>query len=295
MPWDATWLWVADVDPEGRLGEPRHVTGGPDESVFQPEWSPDGVLHFVSDHSGWWNLYAYTGESTQPVVLGETEMGVAQWELGYATYKFLNRHRIALVLQDGPGQTLAVWHMEQRNLQPLRLPYTSIKPYLATDGEQIAVVAAAPDRTPGVALIDSVGGGVRELAEGPGQPEEVVEPHQPQLQARGGLDVPREQRVEVARLALKRFERRPRARQRLEQLTPGGHPLHASEEERGQFGQPAPHLPRREALVAQRLGENLEVGHPRHDQLVQTPRRPEDAHHRRRHVLLERAVPPRVQ
>jgi dipeptidyl aminopeptidase/acylaminoacyl peptidase len=167
MPWDATWLWIADVGPEGRLGEPRHVAGGHDESVFQPEWSPDGVLHFVSDRSGWWNLYAYTGDSIEPVVLGETEIGVAQWEFGYATYKFLNRRRVALVLQDGPGQTLAVWDMGQRVLQPLTLPHTSIKPYLATDGEQIAVVAAAADRTPGVALIDPAIGEVRDLAGGP--------------------------------------------------------------------------------------------------------------------------------
>ena len=109
MPWDATWLWIANLSPGGRLGEPRHVAGGEDESVFQPEWSPDGVLHFVSDRTGWWNLYEFTGGSVKAVVVGETEMGVAQWELGYATYAFLNRRRIALVRQDGPSQTLTVW------------------------------------------------------------------------------------------------------------------------------------------------------------------------------------------
>ena len=30
---------------------------GTAESIWQPEWSPDGRLHFVSDRSGWWNLY----------------------------------------------------------------------------------------------------------------------------------------------------------------------------------------------------------------------------------------------
>ena len=33
------------------------MAGGPSESIWQPEWSPDGVLHFVSDRDGWWNLY----------------------------------------------------------------------------------------------------------------------------------------------------------------------------------------------------------------------------------------------
>ena len=53
-------------DPAAGRGVPtrtaRSVTrdlaaGGHDESIAQPEWSPDGILHFVSDRSGWWNLY----------------------------------------------------------------------------------------------------------------------------------------------------------------------------------------------------------------------------------------------
>ena len=58
MPWVATEAWVGDILPDGTIGNPRRVAGGPDESVFQPEWSPDGDLYFVSDRgSGWWNLY----------------------------------------------------------------------------------------------------------------------------------------------------------------------------------------------------------------------------------------------
>ena len=57
MPWVATEAWVGDILPDGTVGNPRWVAGGPDESVFQPEWSPDGDLYFVSDRgSGWWNL-----------------------------------------------------------------------------------------------------------------------------------------------------------------------------------------------------------------------------------------------
>ena len=40
---------------------PVRVAGGADESVFQPAWSPDGVLYFVSDRTGWWNLYRQRG------------------------------------------------------------------------------------------------------------------------------------------------------------------------------------------------------------------------------------------
>ena len=57
MPWDGCELWVAELLDDGSLGEGRLVAGGMDESVFQPSWSPSGVLHFVSDRSGWWNIY----------------------------------------------------------------------------------------------------------------------------------------------------------------------------------------------------------------------------------------------
>ena len=59
MPWDGCELWLADVDDAGRLHGARRLAGSRDEAVQQPLWSPDGRLHFVSDRSGWWNLYRW--------------------------------------------------------------------------------------------------------------------------------------------------------------------------------------------------------------------------------------------
>ncbi len=57
MPWDGAELWFAVLNEDGSLGQRERVAGGKSESIFQPEWSPDGLLYFVSDRSGWWNLY----------------------------------------------------------------------------------------------------------------------------------------------------------------------------------------------------------------------------------------------
>ena len=57
MPWDGTELWVGDLDADGAIVRATCVAGGPAESIFQPEWSPDGLLYFISDRTGWWNLY----------------------------------------------------------------------------------------------------------------------------------------------------------------------------------------------------------------------------------------------
>ncbi len=87
MPWDATELWVADVDEDGRPTGTRLVAGGADESIVQPEWAPDGSLVFVSDRSGWWNLYRWTG-GPEPVALAPTdaEFAGAQWVFGLSWY-----------------------------------------------------------------------------------------------------------------------------------------------------------------------------------------------------------------
>jgi hypothetical protein len=66
MPWDGTELWRAEVAPDGSLGEPQKLAGGPAESIFQPQWSPQGELYLVSDRSGWWNLYRWDPQGPLP-------------------------------------------------------------------------------------------------------------------------------------------------------------------------------------------------------------------------------------
>jgi len=43
MPWNGTLLYLAESAENGALGEPQLIAGGPTESIFQPEWSPDGT------------------------------------------------------------------------------------------------------------------------------------------------------------------------------------------------------------------------------------------------------------
>ena len=88
MPWDGTELWVADIQPNGTLERARCVAGGTDESIFQPEWSPDGILHFISDRSGWWNLYRLDGNHAEPLCPMEAEFGLPQWVFGQRLYDF---------------------------------------------------------------------------------------------------------------------------------------------------------------------------------------------------------------
>ena len=90
MPWDATRLRVAAFEPDGTLGESALAAGGPDESIVQPEWSPDGTLHLISDRSGWWNLYRLVdGPRLEPLAPMEAEFADPAWIFDRSSYGFL--------------------------------------------------------------------------------------------------------------------------------------------------------------------------------------------------------------
>jgi dipeptidyl aminopeptidase/acylaminoacyl peptidase len=98
MPWVGTTLYAVPLDEDGApSGEPLTIAGGETESVFQPEWSPEGSeLFFVSDRSGWWNLYRRELAKPESVPLApmEAEFGRPQWVFGMSTYAFAGPRRL---------------------------------------------------------------------------------------------------------------------------------------------------------------------------------------------------------
>jgi dipeptidyl aminopeptidase/acylaminoacyl peptidase len=190
MPWDGTWLWTAEIRGDGTLGPAWHIAGGPEESVFQPEWSPGGVLHFVSDRTGWWDLYACPpdGAIVSLVHCESAELGTAQWEFGYSTYAFLDHGRIALLAYQGGTTQLHIWDSHQPGVRAVKLPCTSIKPYLAAHPRGVAMIGSAPDRMPAVIVADLVRGQAREVTTAaevaPGSP--APDPEIAEIPARDG-------------------------------------------------------------------------------------------------------------
>jgi dipeptidyl aminopeptidase/acylaminoacyl peptidase len=125
MPWDGTELWVAEIRPDGTLGQGRRIAGGPEESIFQPEWSPGGVLHFVSDRSGWWNLYRLGEEVLEPICPLEAEFGEPQWIFGQRTYAFVSEHELLCAHSCSGTQAMARLDTQTGRMATLPLPYTT--------------------------------------------------------------------------------------------------------------------------------------------------------------------------
>ena len=126
MPWDGTELRVCDLGADGSPEIAERVGGGQAESIFQPEWSPEGTLHFVSDRTGWWNLYRWREGRVEPLCEKEAEFGLPQWVFGMSTYAFISPGRIVCSYTERGSTHLAVLDTEKRELEPVETPYSSI-------------------------------------------------------------------------------------------------------------------------------------------------------------------------
>ena len=126
MPWDHTELWTADNGEDGTLGTATQVAGQPGESIFQPEWSPDGVLYFVSDRTGWWNLYRRRDGHIEAMAPIRAEFGVPAWTLGAHTYALESADRIVCQYVENGIWSVATLDTHTTELKPIETPYTEM-------------------------------------------------------------------------------------------------------------------------------------------------------------------------
>ena len=157
MPWDGSTLWLADVAADGTLTGARIVAGGSTESIFQPEWSPAGVLHFASDRTGWWNLYRLNGEgadaSAQALCPMDAEFGQAQWVFGMSSYGFDGRGNIVCTFTQAGRSQLARIDAVTLQLQRIATSFCTISD-LKVGGDFAAFIGGSDAAPAAVVRID---------------------------------------------------------------------------------------------------------------------------------------------
>jgi dipeptidyl aminopeptidase/acylaminoacyl peptidase len=175
MPWQGTELWLAAVLDNGTLDTPVLVAGGADESICQPEWAPDGTLYFVSDRSGWWNLYRHNDADavagaqavSQPVCLMEAEFATPHWTFGNSMYGFASAGEIVCTYIERGVSRLARLDVASGVLTTIANPYEEIRELrvgVSAGGSYVVLLGGSPTIPLELARIDLASGELEVLA-----------------------------------------------------------------------------------------------------------------------------------
>jgi len=143
MPWDSTQLCLASNTNVGLVGQTTVAGENLDEAIFQPQWSPDGQLYYVSDHNNWWNICRFIEGQRDIIVEADSEFATPLWQLGMSTYCFINAQTIGCIWTRN-----GLWHtgridISSRQLTTLNCHYTSMSSVCSYQGSVCMVAGAA--------------------------------------------------------------------------------------------------------------------------------------------------------
>jgi dipeptidyl aminopeptidase/acylaminoacyl peptidase len=155
MPWDGTELRLATFAPDGSLVDPRTIAGSARDWICQPRWSPEGILHFAAEPTGWMNLFRYVDGQMEQITDLEAEVVPPDWLFGTASYGFLlDGDIIGIARSEGRDNLIRI--SRDGEITPIKTPYTEIGS-ISVDGDRFVVRAAGPTSPATVAEVDLQG------------------------------------------------------------------------------------------------------------------------------------------
>ncbi|KAJ9217262.1 hypothetical protein DTO166G4_1317 [Paecilomyces variotii] len=123
MPWTGSLLYVADWLGDGKIEKPVYIAGEAlKESILEPRWGIDGTLFFVSDRTGYWQLYRLdVGASAARRVnlkgLEEVEFSGRNPALGSYTYASMTATTILAAVTIRAANRLVVIDLKTETFQ----------------------------------------------------------------------------------------------------------------------------------------------------------------------------------
>ena len=170
MPWDGTTLGLATIGSDGSMPtvvKQSVIAGDQETAIFQPEFSPDGrTLAYISDASGWYNLYLYDLEKEEhrPLVLLEAELGVPAWAQGMRTYAWGSDSATIYVCRSEHGRT-SLWSVDVATgeMTPVAAlaDHTAVSQLAVSAQGQLAMIVSGPRTPPRIATYCPSSGTVR--------------------------------------------------------------------------------------------------------------------------------------
>lgn len=144
MPWDGTELWLGNIQEDGSLSNLTYIAGGEEESITAPLWSQSNVLYFISDRSGFWNIYRYFNGFIEPLHLSEIDFGAPHWIFGSERYCFLNNDTIVAIGTIKGRDSLYLLDTKNHTLELLETPFSSISDLYFLENNSLIFIATSP-------------------------------------------------------------------------------------------------------------------------------------------------------
>ncbi len=155
MPWDSSELWLAEYDGNGSIRQPVKIAGKPGESVTEPNWSSENRLYYVSDVTGWWNLYQVDGTHGKAICPQSVEFSGPLWNLGLSTYGFIGPQTLLCAVRDKGISSLVKINAVTGNLEKISLPYTEFT-QVKCEGQKGYFFAASPSAPWRISSLDPI-------------------------------------------------------------------------------------------------------------------------------------------
>lgn len=148
MPWDGNQLYLATLADDGLIINTATIAGADNISTFQPQWSPDDVLHYIADDSGWWHLYRFENNRAIQLTHGDKEFGLPQWVFAQSTYAFLSSKEIICCYQSLGKTVLASLSLSPApTLTPITADWQEFS-QIKADANTVYFIAASSQRFP---------------------------------------------------------------------------------------------------------------------------------------------------
>lgn len=145
MSWDGCELWELNL----KAGTKHLLAGGEDESVVDPQWAPDGSLHFVSDQTGWWNIYR--NQRNSPLINEQAEFALPGFFFGRSLYGFSTTDLIASKIENGVHKFGKI--LDNGACEPLDIPFTSVRT-LSVEEQSMVLIAGSPTHATSIVMVN---------------------------------------------------------------------------------------------------------------------------------------------
>jgi len=152
MPWDSSFLYVADILDDGKIENVKKLSGNKGESVIEPQYSKEGKLYFLNDQTGYWNLYCFFNGTVEKVLEKEAEFGYPPWVFGIKTYALLDDGSIFATYVDKKEHKLC--HIIHGKIEEIKCSYSTFDE-IVSDGKDLYCIAGSWDKPSEFISVDS--------------------------------------------------------------------------------------------------------------------------------------------